>query len=128
MVGGARRRSGPSASPLPEPGSVLARVDEIPEPGALSVVIGAGPARCDIVICRHGGVLRAYLNSCPHAGTPLEGFDGRFLDREDAALMVCSTHGARFRVGDGVCIRGPCRGASLKAVAISVEDGIVTVA
>jgi len=40
----------------------------------------------------------------------------------------CSTHGARFRIADGYCVAGPCRGERLSAVAVRVEDGVVRLA
>jgi nitrite reductase/ring-hydroxylating ferredoxin subunit len=33
--------------------------------------------------------------------------------------------GAAFRFDDGYCVEGPCLGASLDAVAVSVSDGRV---
>ena len=36
----------------------------------------------------------------------------RFLDRSGRHIL-CSTHGALFRITDGRCIKGPCLGASL---------------
>jgi nitrite reductase/ring-hydroxylating ferredoxin subunit len=89
-------------------------------------VQGEGAQRRDIVLLRRAGVLRAYLNACPHQGTPLETFPDRFMN-EDASLLVCSTHGARFRVEDGFCVSGPCTGKSLQSLKVTVEDGNVVV-
>jgi nitrite reductase/ring-hydroxylating ferredoxin subunit len=66
----------------------------------------------------------ADLNRCQHQGTPLETFPDRFLD-QTGELLICSTHGARFRVRDGACVKGPCEGASLEAFAISIEGRCV---
>lgn len=107
-------------------GTVLCRADDIGEGSARGFVIGTGTARRDIVVVRSAGVLRAYLNACPHQGTPLETFENRFLN-EDATLLVCSTHGARFRVENGFCVSGPCAGKSLSAIACRIEDGNVVV-
>lgn len=103
---------------------VLCRSDEIGEGQARGFLLGEGSARRDVVVVRCGGTLKAYVNACPHQGTPLETFPDRFLN-EDGTLFVCSTHGARFRVEDGVCISGPCAGKSLQAIACSVVDGWV---
>lgn len=107
-------------------GTVLCRADEIGEGEARGFLTGEGTARRDILVVRRAGVLRAYLNACPHQGTPLETFPDRFLD-EDGSRLVCSTHGARFRVEDGLCVSGPCAGKSLTAIACAVEDGNVVV-
>lgn len=64
---------------------------------------------------RHGGKLYAYLNQCPHTGAPLNWSPGQFLDAEGEHLM-CSLHGALFRIEDGYCIYGPCAGAALTAL------------
>ena len=103
---------------------VVCRADEIGEGCARGFIVGE--ARVDVVVVRRGGVLRAYVNSCPHQGTPLETFPDRFLNG-DGSLLICSTHGARFRVEDGYCVSGPCVGKSLRAVACSIEDGKVVV-
>jgi nitrite reductase/ring-hydroxylating ferredoxin subunit len=58
-------------------------------------------------------------------GTPLETFPDKFLD-QTGELLICSTHGARFRVRDGACVKGPCEGASLEPVPIHIRDGTVT--
>lgn len=96
---------------------VLCRDEEAPEGAARSFVIGEGVNRLDIVVVRRAGELRAYVNSCPHQGTPLETFPDKFLS-EDGSLLVCSTHGARFRVDDGYCVSGPCEGKRLLAIPI----------
>jgi nitrite reductase/ring-hydroxylating ferredoxin subunit len=100
----------------------LCRADEIGEGQARGFLIGEGTTRRDIVIVRRANVLRAYLNACPHQGTPLETFPDRFLN-EDGSLLICSTHGARFRVEDGFCVSGPCAGKRLQPVALTVDDG-----
>lgn len=105
---------------------VLCRFDEINDGAARGFLIGEGAARLDVVVVRNGGIVRAYVNSCPHQGTPLETFPDRFLD-EAGALFVCSTHGARFRIEDGLCVSGPCEGKSLQAIGCAVVDGAVVI-
>jgi nitrite reductase/ring-hydroxylating ferredoxin subunit len=104
----------------------LCRLDEIAEGAARGFLIGEGAARLDVVIVRRGGVVRAYLNSCPHQLMPLETFPDKFLN-EDGTQFICSTHGARFRVEDGTCISGPCEGKSLRTIPCAIVDGAVTI-
>lgn len=104
----------------------LCRAEEVDEGSARSFVFGKGALRRDVVVMRHKGVVRAYMNVCPHQGTPLETFPDKFLN-EDGTLFVCSTHGARFRVEDGVCVSGPCEGKALTVVPCEVRDGVVFV-
>jgi nitrite reductase/ring-hydroxylating ferredoxin subunit len=103
----------------------LCHADEIADGQARGFLVGEGVARRDVILVRRDGVLRAYVNACPHQGTPLETFPDRFLDQ--GGLLVCSTHGARFRIEDGYCISGPCEGKSLQAIAYVVENGFVVV-
>ncbi|WP_096172160.1 Rieske 2Fe-2S domain-containing protein [Cohaesibacter sp. ES.047] len=70
-------------------------------------------------------MVRAYHNECPHLLTPLDTFPDEFLDKENPGLLVCSTHGARFQVSDGLCIIGPCTGANLESVDVTVREGEV---
>lgn len=62
-----------------------------------------------------------YENSCPHLGIQLEWQPDEFLD-DEASLIQCSTHGALFKIEDGVCLSGPCLGQSLTAVDFTVND------
>jgi nitrite reductase/ring-hydroxylating ferredoxin subunit len=61
---------------------------------------------------RRGEWVHAYVNRCPHRGTPLDWRPDDFLDSEGRHI-VCATHGAVFRIEDGVCIAGPCPGEQL---------------
>jgi nitrite reductase/ring-hydroxylating ferredoxin subunit len=75
---------------------------------------------------RRGDTVHVYVNECPHIGTPLEWVANRFLSA-DGSLIVCATHGAEFRITDGECLRGPCFGDRLEAVAVEIRDGVIHV-
>lgn len=64
------------------------------------------------IIIRSDGVVRAFLNRCPHAGWPLDTFDGRFIFAGDGSL-ICAAHGALFDPVTGACRGGPGTGAGL---------------
>lgn len=99
----------------------LCRVEDIENPGARGFSLpGAEPA--EIFVVRTGDAVNAYINSCPHIGTPLEFRPDQFLTR-DRSEILCSTHGARFEISSGACIAGPCRGQSLQRVPVKVVDG-----
>jgi nitrite reductase/ring-hydroxylating ferredoxin subunit len=67
----------------------------------------------------------AYINRCPHAGTPLDWWPNEFFT-EDGRHLICATHGAVFEPRTGLCIEGPCPGARLEALAVQEDgDGIV---
>ncbi|MGE0719921.1 MAG: Rieske (2Fe-2S) protein [Alphaproteobacteria bacterium] len=103
---------------------VLCRYDDIAENACRSFVLGSGRERLDIFIVRQEGEVHGYVNSCPHAGTPLDWLPDRFLTPDNRFLM-CTTHGALFEVKDGMCVRGPCRGIPLEKLPILVENGDV---
>ena len=70
------------------------------------------------------GRARAFVNRCPHAGTELDWQPGQFFE-ESGLYLMCSTHGALFEPGNGYCVAGPCRGASLEPLEIRERDGEV---
>jgi nitrite reductase/ring-hydroxylating ferredoxin subunit len=107
---------------------ILCRLDEIGDPGGKGVAARAPDGRVvELVVVRSEGQLRAYVNSCPHVGTPLETIPDRFFTR-DGRHLLCTTHGARFNPLSGRCGAGPCPGQSLRAVAIRVEGASVVLA
>lgn len=56
---------------------------------------------------------KRYINACPHTGVPLAPPGETPLSR-DGLHLVCTLHGALFRIEDGYCIAGPCEGQSLQ--------------
>lgn len=70
------------------------------------------------------GEPRAYKNICQHLPIPLDGGSGDFFDATGKELF-CGTHGARFRLSDGLCVFGPCEGRHLEAVPLEVEGGVI---
>ena len=102
----------------------LCRVDDIEDPGAKGFSLPDTAGEREIFVVRTGERVNAYVNSCPHIGTPLEFRPDQFLTR-DRSEILCSTHGARFEIATGHCIAGPCRGQSLTAVPVMIRDGAI---
>ena len=102
---------------------VLARLEQIEDGGFLEVeaLLPGGDAE-SLILHRDGDAVRAWLNVCPHAGRRLDWAPGRFL-KSKAGELVCAVHGATFELQGGVCVAGPCRGDSLRALAVDVVDG-----
>jgi len=73
---------------------------------------------------RHGGVVCAYVNRCPHVGTELDWQPAEFFD-VSGLYLVCSTHGALFEPRTGFCVAGPCHGASLEPLEVRERGGQV---
>jgi nitrite reductase/ring-hydroxylating ferredoxin subunit len=105
---------------------VLCRLEAIADPGARGFVVGDAGARRDLFVVRRGGLVFAYVNACPHIGTPLEFLPDRFLTR-DGCEILCSTHGARFVIETGRCVVGPCQGKSLDPLPVRIEAGEIVV-
>jgi nitrite reductase/ring-hydroxylating ferredoxin subunit len=72
---------------------------------------GGGYARSGFLV-RQGSAVHAYRNECPHAGNRLDWKPDAFLTK-DRSLIMCSVHGANFRIHDGLCVAGPCMGRAL---------------
>src|SRR5215213_10290870 len=113
------------AGPVAAAERVLCREEEIGEGEARGFAAAPG-GFTGLFAVRKGGVVRVYVNSCPHVGLPLEMLPHRFLDTRKQNI-VCSAHGARFGIEDGVCISGPCLGEALEAVEARIIDGQVVV-
>ena len=101
-------------------GQVLCRLEEIPDGAAKGFDLGAGDEPLEIFLVRDGPRVFAYLNVCPHTGSPLDWQPDDFLS-EDGSHIMCHTHGALFEIADGFCIAGPCAGDQLRPVAVSLD-------
>ncbi|MAN80709.1 MAG: (2Fe-2S)-binding protein [Rhodospirillaceae bacterium] len=100
----------------------LCRLDDIADGGSAGFEV-AGKS---VMAIRQGDQVYAYVNSCPHVGTPLDMWPGRFLTR-DGEYILCATHGALFRIEDGHCVAGPCVGRGLTPVETRVENDVVNI-
>jgi len=105
--------------------SRIAAVDEIPADTTLLFTAreaDTGEEQEAILVGLDGGVA-GWLNHCQH-------FTHIRLDKGSGAQMrddeiVCTNHGAMFEVDTGRCTFGPCEGAYLGVIEVTVEDGAV---
>ena len=106
---------------------VLCSLAELAATGSRGFTAGEGdwPLRGFVVRASHG--VAAYVNTCPHAGHPLDLRPNRFLT-PDRSLILCASHGALFTRDEGLCIAGPCPGQSLRRVPIEVVGEYVLLA
>ena len=103
-------------------GRTLCRLEDIPPGGSAGFTLEADKddEPLGIMAVRAGDQVYCYVNVCPHWGAPLDISPGRFLDRSGRHIL-CSTHGALFRITDGRCIKGPCLGASLVSIRCHID-------
>lgn len=111
----------------PPAGTVLCRLEEISDPGSRGFHFKVGDKLFLGFVVRRGGALSGYVDSCPHTGQPLGGPTGRHVTREND-LILCTGHGALFRIDDGLCTSGPCAGQRLARWDVAVQDGVVLTA
>jgi len=104
----------------------LCRLPDIPDGGAAAVDAPLADGAQSLILLRDGERVRGYLNVCPHAGRRLDYAPGKFLLKDDT--LICAVHGATFQRQAGMCVAGPCRGQSLRMVALRVEGGQVWLA
>ncbi len=97
------------------------RKSELPDGQILGLDISDGRAQRRIILIRRGDEVTAFENRCPHAGWPLDTFDGRFLTT-DAGGLICAAHMAVFDARSGACLGGPGQGRGLTRLAVQ-SDG-----
>ena len=102
-------------------GTVLCRRADLKHTRCKSVSFGEFPEKKRYFVIESGQAVYGYINSCPHTGAPLNWLPDQFFDSEGQYIQ-CSLHGALFEKHTGLCIYGPCRGASLSPVAIRIEQ------
>ncbi|MBU3672349.1 MAG: Rieske 2Fe-2S domain-containing protein [Sinobacteraceae bacterium] len=105
-------------------GTIVCTLRDLEATGSYGFRIGDGdwPRRGFVVVVPEGGV-RAYENTCPHAGHPLDLRAHHFLTA-GRELIVCASHGALFAPDSGQCVAGPCVGRRLRPIEVTVTpDG-----
>jgi nitrite reductase/ring-hydroxylating ferredoxin subunit len=111
------------AMPLGESVSAsLIHRSDLPARGLVALEVVIDGENAAIFVDCDQNPLQAWRNSCPHQGRRLDYAPGRFL--LDRGQLVCAAHGAVFRLADGACVGGPCRGEHLARVAVEeAADG-----
>ena len=80
----------------------------------------------DGFVVNHDGHYHAYVNRCPHVGTPLDLWPNEFFS-EDGRSLICSTHGAVYAPDSGLCTDGPCVGDTLTPLPLRREGDTLVV-
>jgi nitrite reductase/ring-hydroxylating ferredoxin subunit len=93
---------------------------ELSDGQILGLDLTDGGAQRRIMVIRRGDEVTAFENRCPHAGWPLDTFDGRFLTTE-AGGLICAAHMAVFDARSGACLGGPGQGRSLTPLTVQAD-------
>ena len=94
------------------------KVDGFPESGRLCTRVGDRPI---LVFANPEGGYHAILNSCPHAGMPLDNGDLR------GNVIVCPFHGYSFDIRDGRNIDAPEHEPPVRTFPVQVEGGTIQI-
>jgi nitrite reductase/ring-hydroxylating ferredoxin subunit len=77
----------------------------------------------EAILSRVTGEVRAWLNYCQHlTHIRLDKGSGAEIRGEE---LVCTNHGAYFTLENGFCTYGPCEGAYLAELSITIDNGDV---
>jgi len=99
----------------------LCNIYDIEEDDSKEFALAVGENEQSLLVVKKDGLFSVFLNTCPHLGIPMNLEPDRFLDMEKNFIM-CSTHGALFKIDDGECVHGPCLGKSLTPVPYEIRD------
>lgn len=98
----------------------LCSADEVAEGRARGFDLKSD-GRDAVFLVRTDGVLRAWMNACPHIdGAPMAWRTDGYMSA-DGKSIVCHGHGAEFQPDTGLCVAGPCLGLSLRSVPIVID-------
>jgi len=117
--------SGTDARVFATPAGVkLGALEQIADGTARNYVLQLRAGRFHGFVVRQGAAVYGYVDRCPHAGLPLAQELDAYLT-PDGARIMCSWHGAVFRIADGRCEGGPCMGGWLTPWPVRVDDGVI---
>ena len=100
----------------------IAKLEDLPEGTTKRFSFQRDGMRVDAFVAKFKGEIVAYENLCRHLPITLDYGDGEFFSN-DGSLFVCQTHGAFYEPKSGLCVAGPCTGASLIPLETEQTDG-----
>jgi nitrite reductase/ring-hydroxylating ferredoxin subunit len=100
---------------------LVCELDEIKALSCLAweIVINNSAIQCFLVY--HENNVVSYLNRCPHTGVNLDWVPNQFLNSNNEFIQ-CATHGALFKIDNGLCVQGPCLGDKLQMIKNEIID------
>lgn len=101
----------------PELGTKVCALEDVPDGGTLCLELGGFP----LLLVRVGGLLRAYVNACPHQYLPLD-HKGDKLISADKNVLRCTNHAAGFLIDTGEGVEGLGIDVCLDRVPVMIRD------
>jgi len=99
----------------------IAALEEVPAEGSLLFTVRDGFDLEEAILVRLADGVVALKNYCPH-WTDVRLDSGSGATVRDGEL-VCTKHGATFEKATGDCTHGPCEGATIERLEITVAEG-----
>lgn len=105
--------------------SRITAIEEVPENDTLLFIIEERNTgeEAEAILLRAGDEIACWLNYCQHL-THIRLDKGSGAPTRNGEI-VCANHGATFERDSGLCTYGPCEGAYLNGVEVTVENGDV---
>jgi len=88
---------------------------------AFEAIVRGEPRPC-VAVRQASGEVAAFVNICAHRNQPVVVDQVPF---DEAGLLECRAHGAKYAPDTGLCVEGPCEGARLVPVQLVVRLGVV---
>lgn len=109
----------------PPAGALVCESNRVAEGAAKCLAVESPAGRFPLLLLRRGGVVRAYVNACPHQHLPLDYRSSSVLSA-DGHRLLCSAHGAIFDAATGACLSGD--GADgLDPVPVVEAEGLILI-
>jgi nitrite reductase/ring-hydroxylating ferredoxin subunit len=103
--------------------SRIAAVDEVPDDGTFLFTVRDGFDLEEAILLDLADGVVALKNYCPHwTDVRLDSGSGATVRNGE---LVCEKHGATFEKATGDCTHGPCEGATIERLDVTVADGAV---
>ena len=106
----------------PTPGTVLCPLSLLQDPGAVCLDLDGFP----LLLVRRDGVVRGFVNACPHQFLPLNHRGDKVMSA-DGMRLICSNHGAAFDALTGIGQDGLGSDCTLDRVPVTIGPGGIIV-
>ena len=112
----------------PPAGTLLGHRGDLTEGTAQSLLIDTGNGAFPVLLVASLGMIRAFVNLCPHQDLPLD-YRSKDVVSADGTMVLCSNHQAGFRVADGVGVLDLGHDCELETIPIDIDgDGAIRIA